>query len=330
MKFINRFLGDFFEIAPTKQKVVAIGGGIGTAQLLKGLKTYPNLDLTAIISMADDGGSAGRVRRAFDIQPPGDLITCLAALSADESVVKDMLLYRFKGDRYGHDTSIEGQKLGNLAIVALRDITGDFNLAFEKLSEILSPRGVVLPATQNMVSIWAKTVEGKKVTGEENIDLGKYNGKRQLESVHLIPKSAKAFGKSIQAILDADIIVAGPGDLYTSILPVLITNELSKALKKSKAKKVFVINVTNKPFETPNYSAEDYQKAIIRHLGFDPFDYYLINNNTESPIPENLKYHYVIAKTKNKKYKFADIIKSDYAIHHDPDKLAEAIIHLTK
>lgn len=321
-------MGDFFEIAPTKQKVVAIGGGIGTAQLLRGLKNYPNLDLTAIVSMADDGGSAGRVRRAFGIQPPGDLITCLAALSADESVVKDMLLYRFKGDRYGHDTSIEGQKLGNLVIVALRDITGDFNIAFEKLSEILSPRGTVLPATKNIVSIWAKTVEGKKITGEENIDLGRYNGKRQLESVHLIPKNAEALEQSVKAILEADAIITGPGDLYTSILPVLITPGITKALKNTKAKKIFVVNVTNKPFETPNYFAEDYQQAILRHLGFDPFKYYLVNSNTNAAIPENLKYHYVTAENRNRKFIFKDIVKQDYAIHHDPDKLAEAIVEL--
>lgn len=326
MKIISRFLGDFFEIAPAKQKLVAIGGGIGTAQLLKGLKKNPNLDLTAIISMADDGGSAGRVRRAFDIQPPGDLITCLAALSHDENVVKDMLLYRFKGDRYGNDTSIEGQKLGNLVLVALRDVLGDFNLALEKLSEILSPRGTVLPATKNMVSIWAKTVEGNKITGEENIDLGHYNGKRELESVHLTPKNAPAFEKSITAILTADTIVAGPGDLYTSILPVLIIPDIAKALKKSRARKIFVINVTNKPFETPNYYAEDYQKAIVRHLGFDPFDYYLINSNTQPKIPANLKYHYVTPQSgKNRKFILRDVVNSEYAIHHDPDKLAQEI-----
>ena len=328
MKLISKFLSDFFEISPKKKKVVAIGGGVGTAQLLRGLKNNLNLDLTAIVSMADDGGSAGRVRRAFDIQPPGDLITCLAALSADESAVKDMLLYRFKGVRYGHDTSIEGQKLGNLVIVALRDITGDFNLAFEKLSEILSPRGIVLPATKNMVSIWAKTSEGKKITGEENIDLGHYNGKRELESVHLIPKNAPALDKTIEAIKTADVIIAGPGDLYTSILPVLIIPDISKAIKNSKAKKIFIINVTNKPFETPNYCAEDYQKAVIRHLGFDPFSIYLINNNLDSPIPDNLKYHYVAAKTKPKKFIFRDLVKTDYSIHHDPDKLAEVVQQL--
>lgn len=322
-------MGDFFEIAPKKQKIAAIGGGVGTAQLLRGLKKYPDLDLTAIISMADDGGSAGRVRRAFTIQPPGDLITCLAALSADESVVKDMLLYRFKGDRYGHDTSIEGQKLGNLAIVALRDITGDFNLAFEKLSEILSPRGSVLPATKNLVSIWAKTSEGKRVTGEENIDLGRYNGKRELESVHLIPKNAAALDKTLEAIKTADTIIAGPGDLYTSILPVLIIPDISKALKRSKAQKIFVVNVTNKPFETPNYHAEDYQKAVIRHLGFDPFNIYLINNNTDAAIPDNLKYHYVTTRSKNKKFVLKDIVQTDYSIHHDPDKLAKEILQLT-
>jgi len=328
MKILSKFLGDFFEIAPKKQKIAAIGGGVGTAQLLRGLKKYSDLDLTAIISMADDGGSAGRVRRAFDIQPPGDLITCLAALSADESVVKDMLLYRFKGDRYGHDTSLEGQKLGNLVIVALRDITGDFNLAFEKLSEILLPRGSVLPATKNLVSIWAKTSEGKKITGEENIDLGRYKGKRELESVHLIPQNAPALDKTLEAIKNADTIIAGPGDLYTSILPVLIIPDITKALKRSKAKKIFVVNVTNKPFETPNYYAEDYQKAVIRHLGFDPFHIYLINNNTDAVIPDNLNYHYVTTETKNKRFIFKDIVQADYSIHHDSDKLAKEILQL--
>src|SRR3989344_2258092 len=182
---LKSFLRHYFEIPEAKTKIVCLGGGVGTATVLKGLRNG-NFDLTAIVSMADDGGSAGRLRRAFAIPPPGDLVNCLAALSDEESISREMFLFRFKGERYGKDTDLGGQKLGNLIFVALTDIFGgDTHKALEEFSKIISSKGRVLPATINDVNIWAVTEDNKKVIGEQNIDLGLYNSKsRTLKEVH--------------------------------------------------------------------------------------------------------------------------------------------------
>src|SRR3989338_3039056 len=188
---LRSFFRHYLELPEKESSIACLGGGVGTSQILKGLRTLP-VKLTAIVSMADDGGSAGRLRRAFQVPPPGDLVTCLAALSDEESVLKDLLLYRFAGKRYGKDTDLGGQKLGNLIFVALSDIfKGDLNKALEEFSKIISSHGKVLPATTGDVNIWAVTKTGKKVFGEEKIDLGKYNGSKQLSTLHLEPESPK-------------------------------------------------------------------------------------------------------------------------------------------
>src|SRR3989338_3620557 len=216
---LKSFFRHYLELPTRPKNIVCLGGGIGTSQILKGLRDFP-CDLAAIVSMADDGGSAGRLRRAFSVPPPGDLVNCLAALSDEESILKKLFVYRFEGKRYGKDTDLGGQKLGNLIFVALSDIfKGDTNKALVEFSKIVSSSGQVLPATLGDVNIWAKTQNGKKIYGEENIDLGKYDGTRSLSEVHLDPENVKAYKHSVDAIKNADLIIIGPGDLFTTILP---------------------------------------------------------------------------------------------------------------
>src|SRR3989344_3795362 len=254
----KKFIRNYLELPAKNYNVVCLGGGIGTAQVLKGLRHLP-INLTAIVSMADDGGSAGGIRRAFAVPPPGDIINCLAALSDEESVIRDLFLYRFEGKRQGKDTDLGGQKLGNLIFVALTHIyKGNTNRALEELSKIISSSGRVLPATVGDVNIWAKTKDGKKIYGEKNIDLGIYNGSRTLTEVHLDPQSPKAYKPSIEAILKSNTIIAGPGDLFSTVLPVLIVPQIKKAIQSTSAQKIFIINIANKPFETSGFSVSDY------------------------------------------------------------------------
>lgn len=311
-------------------KFVCLGGGIGTVNVLRGIKEYSN-DISVIVSMADDGASAGRLRRLFSIPPPGDLMNCLAALSEAEPTVKSLLTYRFKGDRWGRDDSIGGHKLGNLILVALTNITGSFDKGLEEAQRLFLSHGKIFPATRENVSIWAKTSDGKKVFGEENIDLGKYNGTRSLSEVYLKPKTVTTSENAIAAIMGADVIIAGPGDLYTTILPVLLVPDIARALVKSPAKKIYIINVANKPFETPNYTVSDYLDALKKHLKIFPFKDILINNNYKPVIPKKLKYTYVKdegdIKEKIKVIK-KDLVDEKFPLYHDPDKLATVILKM--
>jgi len=329
----RKFLKHYFEIPEQKNAITCLGGGVGTAQILKGLRDL-NADLTAIVSMADDGGSAGRLRRAFAVPPPGDLINCLAALSEEESVIRDLFLYRFEGKRYGKDTDLGGQKLGNLIFVALTHIyNGNANKALEELSKIISSTGRVLPATVGDVNIWAKTKEGKKIFGEKNIDFGKYNGSRTLTEVHLNPESPKAYKPAVDAILNSQMLIAGPGDLFSTVLPVLIVPQIKKAITASSAKKLFIVNIANKPFETSGFTVSEYLNALKHNLGTNVFDTVLVNTNTIPKIPSKLNYSYVkYDKGKVAAFNFrvmdGDFVNESYPLYHDPKKVAAAVNNL--
>lgn len=332
---LGSFLRQYLELPPKTKRVTCLGGGVGTSQVLKGLRNYP-VDLTAIVSMADDGGSAGRLRRAFQILPPGDLVNCLAALSDEESTLRQLFVYRFAGQRYGRDTDLGGQKLGNLIFAALTDISkGDNNKALEEFSKIISSRGRVLPATLGDVNIWAKTKTGKKVYGEENIDLGKYKDGQTLAQLYLDPPNVKAYKPAILAINSADTIIVGPGDLFSTVLPVLIVPQIKRLLKTANATKVLIVNIANKPFETTGFTTNDYLQTIANHLGQDIFDKIIINTNLRIKLPKGLKYRYVENDIANKseyraKVIEGDFVKSDFPIYHDSQKIAEALERLTK
>lgn len=307
-----------------KAHIVCLGGGIGTVNLIKGVKKVTK-NITVVVSLADEGGSSGRLRRLYRMFPPGDLVSCMAALTNDETVAK-LLTYRFPGNRYGKDNEIYGHKLGNLIMTAARSLTNNIDETVSLFQRIFAIEGQLLPATKQVVSISAKTVEGKTVVGEETIDLGKYNGKRVLDRVFLHPKNAQAPDEVVSAIRHCDLVFAGPGDLYTTVLPVLIVPNVKKALITSDARRIFVLNIANKPFETRGYTVADYVRAVERHLGAFPFDIIMANRNTTIPIPPKYKYTYV-SYTPNEqvlrgKIIGADLVDESFPLYHSPEKLA--------
>jgi len=309
-------------------KIVCLGGGIGTVNLIKGLLSHTG-NITVIASMADDGGSTGRLRRLYSIPPPGDLVSCISAMSQADEVMKKLLTFRFSGERYGYDEALGGHKFGNLMMVGLTSVMGDFSKALMQMQKIFKTRGEILPATAEPVSIWAETSVGEKVFREENIDLGRFTG--TIEKLHLKPDNPKTSVKAIDAIRKADLIIAGPGDLYSTILPVLLVPEIVKAIKESNAKKLYVINVANKLFETPNYKVNDYVNAITAHCGENIFKYILINSNISLAIPEKYKRQYefvplIYEKDKNYSVIAHDIIDTKFPLYHDSVKLAKAIM----
>ncbi len=310
------------------KKIVCLGGGIGTANLLSGIK-YKFSDVTAIVSMADDGGSAGRLRRYYKTFPPGDVINCMIALSQEKELMKDLLRFRFRGNRYGPDNILPGQKLGNLILVALSSMKGTFNEGLLEMEKIFKTRGKILPATAVPISIWAKTSTGHIVTREENIDRGFFKG--QIKRLFIKPKNPPVNKEVLDKIRNTDVIIAGPGDLYTTILPVIMIPLILDAVRKSKAKKIFVVNVANKRYETPKYSFEDFAESIKKHCTDRLFDTFLLNNNLSLSIPEEHRreYKYVPVEIENNKksYKviYDDLISNDFPLYHDSKKLAKAI-----
>ncbi|MBI4079446.1 MAG: YvcK family protein [Candidatus Levybacteria bacterium] len=310
------------------QQIVCLGGGIGTVNLIKGLRAYTK-NITVVVSMADDGGSAGRLRRYYRIPPPGDLVSCIAAMSNADELLKQLLTFRFSGDRYGEDHSLPGQKFGNLMLVALASITGDFGKAVAEMERIFKTSGRILPSTTENISIWAETSVGEVVEREENIDLGRFTG--TIETLHLKPENPSTSKEVISAIEHADVIIAGPGDFYTTILPVLLVPDILDAIQKSKAKKLFVVNVANKIFETPKYEINDFVSAIEKHCGSHVFDLFLVNNNTSAKIPSEFtrQYEFVLSDgiEKNGLYTIIakDLINQSFPLYHDSQKLAKAV-----
>lgn len=309
-----------------KKKIVCLGGGIGTVNLIDDLKNYP-CEITVVVSMADDGGSAGRLRRFYSVPPPGDLVSCAEALSSADPLMRKLLTYRFSGNRYGSDSSLPGHKLGNLILVALTSITGNFNQALLELQRMFKTNGRILPSTEENISIWAKTTTREKVYGEENIDLGKFKGK--IDKLYLNPANPKVPKEAIKSLLDADVIISGPGDLYTTTLPVLLVPDIFSTIQKSKAQKIFVMNIANKPFETKGYKTSDYIKAILKHLAVFPFKTLINNNNNSFTIPKKYHYQYVkddlLELKSNFKILKDDLVDEEFPIYHDSRKLAKVV-----
>jgi uncharacterized cofD-like protein len=308
--------------------IVCLGGGVGTANLLRGLKEYTPY-ITAVVSMADDGGSAGRLRRFYKVPPPGDIINCMIALSKADDTMLKMLQFRFPGNRYGADNILPGQKLGNLMTVALSQIKGDFFHGLLELQRIFQVEGKIYPSTNVRLSLSAKTSTGHIVKREENIDLGRFKGKIEKLSIH--PKNPPVMKEVIDVILSADCIIAGPGDLYTTILPVLLIPEILESIKKSKARKLFVVNVANKHFETPNYTISDYADAIKNHCKSVLFDTFLVNNKKSVEIPHkfNKEYQHFFKEVEiaNGDFEilYEDLINEEFSLYHDSRKLAKVI-----
>jgi len=256
-------------------RIVAVGGGTGLSMLLSGVKNITN-NLTAIVTVGDDGGSSGRLREDLGILPPGDIRHCITALADDEDLVNKLFKYRFNNGE-----GLEGHSFGNLFITALCDITGDMVSAVRASSKVLSIRGRVLPATLDDMKLVAQMEDGRIIHGESQIP--EANGK--IKQLYTEPKNCKALPEVIQAIRNAELIILGPGSLYTSVIPNLLIKEISDEIIKSKAKKIYVCNIMTQPGETDNYKVSDHLKALIKHAGSNKIvDAVLVNDY----LPDNL------------------------------------------
>lgn len=252
------------------KKLVVMGGGTGNFVVLSGLKNH-DVDLTAVVSMADDGGSTGILRDELGVLPPGDVRQCLVALSNSSQLMRSLMNYRFDSGGLG------GHSFGNLLLSALEKVTGSFEKAVEEVGKILFIRGKVLPVTTHEVRLKMILKDKTVLEGEKEIYLSKLI-EEGYESLHLEP-FAEANPATLEAIADADIIVLGPGGIHTSIIPNLLVSGVSHALKKSKAKKVFICNLMNRKGQTGGYKVSDYHTEVVRYLGEDIFDAILVNSD---------------------------------------------------
>jgi len=308
-------------------KVVAIGGGTGLSNLLRGLKEFTS-NITAIVTVADNGGSSGKLRDELDILPPGDIRNCLVALADQEPLMEDLFQYRFhkKGDLRGHS-------FGNLFIAAMTEVLGDFEEAVEESSKVLAIQGKVLPSTNQNVNLGAIYEDGTEILGESEIP----NEQKSIKGVYLEPGSVQITERAKNALLEADYILVGPGSLYTSLLPNLLVKGMVDAIQNSKAKKIFITNVMTQPGETTGYSAYDHLKVVYDHIGKQIFDYTIVNRNgSRKDLLEKYAEEgaYPVENDMDKLRKLnieiveGKLIQTGDYIRHDPHKLAELLVEL--
>ncbi|NIK72450.1 MULTISPECIES: YvcK family protein [unclassified Paenibacillus] len=256
-----------------RPKIVVVGGGTGLSVMLRGLKEKP-LDITAIVTVADDGGSSGVLRNELQIPPPGDIRNVIMALADAEPLLTEVLQYRFSSG-----TGLAGHSLGNLMLAAMTDIAGDFVTGVRELSKVLAVRGRVLPAAGRAIVLKAEMDDGTVVVGESMIP----KAGKKIKRVFVEPDNVEPLPEAIEAIEQADAILIGPGSLYTSIIPNLLVPKLARAIVESTAVKLFVCNVMTQPGETDGYSVSDHLKAVQDHIGHKLFDYVLVNDGEISP-----------------------------------------------
>jgi uncharacterized cofD-like protein len=305
-------------------RIVAIGGGHGLATLLRGLKRYTT-HITAVVTVADDGGSSGRLRRSLGVLPPGDIRNCLAALSSDEDLMTQLFQYRFSGG----DDGLQGHSFGNLFISALAELTGSFEEAVAESGRVLAVHGRVLPATLNDVRLVADVILPQagsevRVIGESQIP--DFPG--QINRVWLEPNNPPAYPAVIQALLSADLIVIGPGSLFTSILPDLLVTDISAAILASRALKIYVCNVATQKGETDGYSCHDHARVLMDHVGGRFFDLVLANSAVLDKLPEGIEW--VVAQEAETDYAIhlADLVDEEYPWRHDSTKLSRVLMDL--
>ncbi|HYI96037.1 MAG TPA: uridine diphosphate-N-acetylglucosamine-binding protein YvcK [Bryobacteraceae bacterium] len=320
-------------------RIVAIGGGTGLSSLLHGLKQYmrcdvnssnpaANLDLTAVVTVTDDGGSSGRLRRDFAMMPPGDIRNCLVAMSEDEALLARLFQYRFD-----HGKGLKGHSLGNLFLTALTDLTGDFAKAVQHASEVLATCGRIFPSTSTNVVLQATLADGSKVEGETKIS----KSRARIERIRLKPGSVKPMQETLEAIANADLITFGPGSLFTSIIPNLLVKGIPEAIEQSPAIKLCFMNLMWQPGETIDFRASDHVEAIQKHAGRQLIDAVAVST---SPISILLKRQYAMQRAlpvendiERLQQLGARVIARPFAsfgkkIRHDPAAIADVAIHL--
>ena len=332
----------------SEPSIVVIGGGTGLSVLLRGLKQHTE-NVTAIVTVADDGGSSGKLRRELGVLPPGDFRNCIAALANDESLIAQLFQYRF-----GSGQGLEGHSFGNLFITAMAEITGSFEKALYESGRVLKIRGSILPSTLENVTLFAELDEGpqtRKVEGESTIP----SVKLPIERVYLQPDEPHAFPPAIQAILSADLIVIGPGSLYTSVIPNLLVTDIARAIRTSTAAKIYICNVATQPGETDGYSLDDHIQVIkshtnvvdnhlselethhstdANHLQADAsktqlLEFALVNNNLAHPIPASMKLQPILSTPSDGNgYTVieADVVDEQHPWRHDSVKLANQLM----
>jgi len=316
-------------------RVVSIGGGTGLSSLLNGLKkytrestNYPLVDITAIVTVTDDGGSSGRLRRDFDVLPPGDIRNCMVALSEDEALLSQLFRYRFKA---GH--GLKGHSFGNLFLTALTEIMGDFPDAVRRSAEVLKIAGRIFPSTAANVSLEAELDNGRIVIGESRIS----RSRRPIRSVRIVPARVKPLKETLDAIARADLITMGPGSLFTSVIPNLLVAGIPKAIRESPALKACFVNLMSQPGETTSFSASDHIAAIRRHSGGQILDCAVVSI---SRIPPAVRRNYAAqnaAPVENDcaaieslglEVLEADLLQKGSRVRHNPEAIARVAMDL--
>ncbi|MCM8783721.1 MAG: YvcK family protein [Candidatus Omnitrophica bacterium] len=308
-------------------RIAAIGGGTGLSVLLHGIKEYTS-NITAIVTVADDGGSSGRIREQFDMLPPGDIRNCLVALADAEPLMRELFQFRFD-----NDSELKGHNFGNLFITALSKVTGDFEKAIKESSKVLAIRGQVVPSTLNKVKLIAEHTDGTKTIGESKIP----NRGMPIKKLYLNPLECNPTDEALEAIYETEAIILGPGSLYTSVLPNLLVRGMTEAILRTSAIKIYICNVMTQPGETDNFTASDHVKTIIEHTHPRIIDYCIVNT---APIPYSLREKYKeenaypvtndSAKIREWGYKVIeeDVISTTNFVRHSPEKLARCIMDL--
>lgn len=312
-------------------KIVAIGGGTGLSTILKGLKHITG-NLTAVVTVGDDGGSSGRLRQEMGVLPPGDIRNCIAGLANEEALVTQLFQYRFK-----NGSGLEGHSFGNLFLTAMCAITGDMVTAVRESSKVLSIRGRVLPATLDDMKLYAELEDGRIIHGESNIP----EAGGRIKRLKATPENLKALDEVIHAIEDADIIIMGPGSLYTSIIPNLLVQGVAEKISKSEARKLYICNIMTQPGETDDYTVSDHIQAILDHSGHDNvIETVLVNDS----LPKNLALKYksagsypvVLDTEKIKNFGVKILTKrlieenSEGLVRHSPERIARIILEWYK
>lgn len=321
----------FFDYNQRAPAITCIGGGTGLSTMLRGLKYYTT-NITAIVTVTDDGGGSGVLREELGMPPPGDIRNCILALSNIEPTMEKLMSYRFLSG------SLEGQSFGNLLLAAMNGISESFDQAVARMGEVLAITGRVLPVTNEDIRLMAEFEDGSVVFGESKIYEAKKERDCRIKKVQIVPSPVAALPESLHAIREADLIIIGPGSLYTSLIPNLLVGGIVKAVENSNAKKLYISNIMTQPGETEGYTASDHIKELFRHSSRELFDMCLVNDMT---MPPELVKHYaeegasqITADTDMIEKLGVEVFAAPLAeyhnglIRHDPDKLAQEIMNI--
>jgi uncharacterized cofD-like protein len=315
----------------TPLRIVAIGGGTGLSVLLQGLKRHaPAVDITAVVTVTDDGGSSGRLRREFEVLPPGDIRNCMVALSEDAALLSQLFQYRFQNGR-----GLKGHSFGNLFLTALTHIMGDFPDAVKASAEVLKIVGRIYPSTVQNVALEALLADGSRIKGETRIS----KSRKKIETIRLVPRRVRPLAATLEAIEQADVITLGPGSLYTSVVPNLLVEGISKAIRSSRALKAYFVNLMWQPGETTGLTASQHIRAIHKHAGHKLLDYAVINVAKIRPALQKRYEREQALPVENDVDRIfrmgieviaGNLLQKSTRVRHDPEQLAAVTVRLAR